>query len=797
MRLRILFLFLSISLVSKGQTISGLVTDAGEKPLANVTVSLLKAKDSLLLKTAITNAEGRFSIGHNYTAELLVQVSAVGFDPVLKLVEPGKMIRIVMEKSTKQLKEVVVTARKPLVEVRPDKLVFNVEGSINAAGSNALELLQKSPGVIVDKDDNIILSGKNGVRVYVDGKPSPLGPADLAAYLRSMNSNDIEAIEIITNPSAKYDAEGNAGIINIRLKRNKNFGWNGSVSGGYGIGIYSKYNGGLSLNYRNKRINFYSNYSAYNSKNESQLNLYRIQNDTTYDQRSTSIYYSKGHNLKTGLDIFLNKKNVLGIMFNANFSDNDWSGNSRTPIAAEGARDMERVLTALGKSTSNRNNITGNINYKFADTSGRELNIDADYGMYRLRNNGVTPNVYTKANTSQVESIYTFSTNTPTNIDLISLKADYEQNFAKGKLSTGFKSSQVRTDNDFSFFNHDINDNPVFDNQRSNRFLYTEWINAVYGQYKRQIKKINYQVGIRFEQTNSKGDLRSEQAIDNKIVKRSYLDFFPSAGISYQLNQTSSIGFSYSRRIDRPRYQDLNPFENKIDELSYQKGNPFLRPQYTHSVELRHTYKYTLTTTLSYSDVRDYFAQISDTIEGKRNFLMQRNLANQKIISLNISYPFSITKWWSVYANLNVYHTRYNASFEQGKTIRLNATVASIYQQQTFQLGKKWTAELSGFFNSPSIWGGTYQTRSIWSLDAGLQKRFWKDNASIKLSVSDLFFKMPWRGTSEFGGLYIIASGRWESRQLKMNFTYRFGNKQVKSARNRNTGLDDLKGRVD
>jgi len=794
--------FLTILLISflsiwstQAQKIEGKIQNEKKEPVANATVTLLKQKDTSLLRTAISNAEGAFSFNYNDSNKVMVKITVTGYHEKMLAVNNGSLPVITLSRKDAQLNEVVVTAKKPIIEVRPDKTVFNVEASINATGSNALELLQKSPGVIVDKDDNIVLSGKNGVRIYIDGKPSPLSMKDVTAQLKGMNSSDIEAIEIITNPSARYDAEGNAGIINIRLKKNKNYGWNGNLAGGYGVAVNSRYNESGSLNFRNKNINFFSNVSAFQNKNENIFRLYRVQNDTTYDQESVGIYRSKGYNLKTGMDWFISKKQTLGIVVTGNINDVKGQNNSQTDIADEDLKTVDRILFANGTNQSKRNNLSTNLNYRFTDSTGKEFSMDADYGIYRVKSQTYIPNIYTDPSGSNVISEYTFGTDAPTNINLYSFKADYEQNLGKGKISGGVKTSLVKTDNDFSFYNY-IDNKPEYDVLRSNRFVYTEWVNAAYAQYRAQIKKVSYQLGLRVEHTSSEGDLTTSSTASDKNVKRDYLDFFPSAGISFQLNKKNSLGLSYSRRIDRPRYQDLNPFENKLDELTYQKGNPFLRPQYTNSIELRHTYAFKLTTTLSFSDVQDYFAQITDTVESKRSYIMQRNLANQKIISLNVSYPFNITKWWSVYANVNVYHTRYRATFEEGKGIKLDATVASIYQQQTFKLGKGWSGEISGFFNTPSVWGGTYKTSTIWSLDAGIQKKFWNDNASIKASVTDIFYTMPWSGVSQFGGLYIKASGQSETRQFKVNFSYRFGNKQVKESKKRNTGLDDLNNRA-
>ncbi len=784
------------ALQDMAQEIKGKLKNENGEALAKVTVTLHKAKDSALLRTTLSADDGSFTFSFNDTIAVLIRFDAIGYENRwMSALTLASKPEISLSRTTKALEAVVVTAKKPIVEVKPDKLVFNVEASINATGNNGLELLQKSPGVIVDKDDNILLAGKNGVRIFIDGKPSPLSGTDLAAYLRGLNSNDIEAIEIITNPSAKYEAEGNAGIINIRLKKNKNYGVNGTISGGYGIMKFPKYNGAASLNYRNKKVNYFANYSIYNNRNWNKFDLYRIQNDTSYDQTSESRGHFQGHNLKAGADFFLNSKNTLGVVVNGNLGEMEWNSESQTPIAATGIKETDRTLYAESRTNNKRRNFTANLNYRFADTSGHEWSMDADFGKYSMRGYNTTPNVYLDNDGNEISS-YTFSSEMPTDISMISFKSDYEQNLWKGKLAAGIKSAYVLTDNNFAFYEYDANGNPVLNPNRSSRFEYTEWINAAYGQYRRQWKKIGIQAGLRLEQTNSHGQLTAAVPTDDEDVKRSYLNLFPSAGITWQLAEKHTLGLSYSRRIDRPRYQDLNPFEYQLDQLSFRKGNPFLRPQYTNIIELRHTWAQKLTTTLSYSKVNDFFAQVTDTVDGNRNYIQQRNLANQEVYSLTATYPFSITKWWSVYANVTLYHSRYRAEFEENKIIKLNATVFNLYQQQTFKIAKGWTAELSGSYNSPSVWGGTYQTNAFWNLDVGLQKKFWKDNATIRVSVTDIFYTQPWSAVSNFGGLYLIASGAFESRQFKANFSWRFGNNQVKAARNRQSGIDELNQRA-
>lgn len=281
-----------------------------------------------------------------------------------------------------------------------------------------------------------------------------------------------------------------------------------------------------------------------------------------------------------------------------------------------------------------------------------------------------------------------------------------------------------------------------------------------------------------------------------ETVKRSYLNFFPSAAISYTMNPSHQFNINYSRRIDRPRYQDLNPFENKLDELTYQKGNAFLRPQYTNSFSLSHTYKSFLTTSLGYSHVSDLITIINDTAHKNAAFITNKNLASQDIYSINISTPLKISKWWMAYANVTANHSRYKANFEDGKTIDLNVTTVNYYNQHAFTLGKGYTAEASGWFNTPSIWGGIFKTEFMWSADAGIQKMLFADKATLKLSVTDVFKTNQWKSVSNYAGTTFHAQGGYDSRQFRLSFQYRFGSNQVKAARERKTSIESESNRL-
>jgi iron complex outermembrane recepter protein len=781
-----------------GQVVS---TDSARAMAA--TVSVHRSADSALVKSTLCDEKGRFEITNLSSGEYFLSVSALGHKAYRSAgfaLQPGawhKADPIKLTQTSKELAGVVVTSKKPMFEVKADKTIFNVEQSINAQGSNALELLQKSPGVQVDNNENISMKGKTGVRIYVDGRMMQLDARELADYLKNINSNDIEAIEMVPNPSAKYDASGNAGVINIKLKKNKKYGTNGSANLGLVQGVTPKGNGSINLNHRNKKINAFGNIGGNIGKYHNTIDLYRIQSDTIYDQASTMHNLRQSANAKAGIDYFINGKHTVGFMGTVNAGQNINKTNTVTQIGAAGNNATDKSLLAQNLQTSYRTNANLNFNYRYADTLGRELNLDADYGLFRGVGHSTQPNFYVDKLGAPISN-FTYRNNTPTDIDIYTLKADYTQNAWKGNLGYGAKIAHVKTANAFEFF-QDVNSLPVLDFGKSNRFKYLETVGAAYANYSRNFSKgWSAQAGLRAEHTQSEGTLtRLDGAVQTDgYVKRKYLDFFPSAALSWMVNKTNSLSINYSRRIDRPTYQDLNPFENKLDELTYQKGNAFLRPQYTNNVEMTHTFKGFLNTTVGYSHVKDFATEITDTANGNATFIQKRNVAKQQIFSASLSSPLPINKWWNGFASLWFNYQLFEGQFENG-TLKRQLPMYGLYMQHTFNLGKKGSmAELSGWFNGPGIWGGTWETKPMGGFDVGFQQPLLKKKATVKVSVTDVLFTQYWRAASDFAGLYIRGEGRNETRTFRLNFTYRFGRSEVKQARQRKTGLESEAERI-
>lgn len=800
----LLALVSSMSLVyaqSNGKISGSLLDDEG-KPISYANVILFTLTDSAMVKAEITDDKGVFQMSGIEAGGYWITASFVGlpdFNSEALQVEEGQHLALPAFRllpSSNDLSEVTVTATKPLVEVKPDKMVFNVEGSINAQGNTALELLRKSPGVMVDNNDNVMLQGRSGVQIYIDGKPSPLSSSDLAAYLQTLQSSEIEAIEIITNPSSRYDAQGNAGIINIKIKKDKNLGANGNFDAGYSIGKLPQYNAKLSGNYRNKKVNLFGSYGYGEGRNRNLFNMYREQSGLSFDQRNVNLSNWNNHNFRAGADFFINKKSTIGLIANGNVSDFTSNSNSRTPIAVIGSGTVDSLLLASNRQNGMRSNYNFNLNYAYDGGNGVTWNIDADYGLFENDGDEYQPNRYTDPTGTETYEERIYANETPTSINIYTFKIDHERNLFGGKLGTGIKLSQVNTDNTFDFYNV-LNGEYVLDQNRSNQFEYLENVNAAYLNYSGKFsEKVNFQLGVRAEQTNSEGDLTAFVQSDEDNVKRSYLDFFPSGGLTFQANQMNSFQLTYSRRIDRPSYQDLNPFQNRLDELTFEKGNPFLNPQYSHNFQLTHTYKYMYNTSLSYSRTTDLITRITDISGTSASFITWLNLAEQDVLSLSVSAPIQITKWWNSYMNLTGSHTSNTADYGDGKVVDLQALSFNAYAQQTFTLPMDMKLELSGWYAAPGIWGGTFETKGMGNVDIGVQKKILDGKANLKVAVSDVFRTNRWSAISQFGALYMKAGGSWDSRRLRVNFSYRFGNDEVKAARRRNTGLEDEKGRI-
>ncbi len=692
------FLF-SISIYA--QTISGRIQDDKAQAIEFATVALHNAKDSTIVKGEISTTNGAFEINGVKSGEYFIDCSFVGFTNYYGAAfyfdgSNKDLGKITLSVSNELINEVTVKARKPLIEIKADKTILNTDASITSAGSNGLELLRKAPGVSIDNNENIQLKGKNGVRIYIDGKPSYLNEKELANLLKGMNAADIEAIEIITNPSAKFDAQGNAGIINIRLRKNKNFGTNGNINASAGYGRHHKSYIGLNLNNRNKKTNTFGSIGIGNNKNYNSLNLLRDQDGGIFDQKQTQVNTNNPLNGKFGIDYYANKNHTFGFLVNANtqYKDNIFDSQSNTFISSNLTRErIDSTLRASNTINNNAINANVNFNYRFADTLGNELTIDLDKGYYNNESSSMQPNMYINGVTGKVSTERSFANETPSKIDINTVKIDYTKELKSSGLSLGIgaKYANVKSDNTFLFFNVEDGQR-IKDNNQSNKFIYTENVAAAYTNISgKASKKVNFQVGLRMENTASIGDLRREVGIPSKsddYVKRNYTNFFPSGALTYTLNENNSFNLTYSRRIDRPSYQDLNPFEWRLDELTFRKGNPRLTPQYNNNYELTYTALQMISTSISYTKSIDVVTDIveKDVTMLGRSYINYRNLASQENYAMTISSPLPIKSWWNGYISATLYKAFYKARFPEYTFDVATPIATNIYMEHGFTL---------------------------------------------------------------------------------------------------------------
>jgi outer membrane receptor protein involved in Fe transport len=803
-----LMFFLFISLNAKGQLgqIKGFLQDGQNEAVIYANVSLHQSADSSLVKVETTNDAGLFLMSAVEAGRYFIKASYVGLAdllvPSFELAtgESKDLGILQFSNGGTDLSEIVVTTSRALVEVKPDRTVFNVQGTINSVGEDALALMRKAPSVTVDNNDNISVLGRTGVRIFIDGKVLPLSGNDLTAYLQNLTAEQIDRIDIITNPGAKYEAEGNAGIIDIRLKRDENLGANGSVSSSFSQGRESRYNLSSTLNYRNKRMNVFGNIGYGERTGFNDMLFESYQNNFLLDEINNTTFTATNFDYRLGTDFFIGKKQTVGFLIGGSTNDRDNVNENIIKISSlPTISDIDSVLFARNTSTGGGSNYTFNVNYRYDISKDKSFNIDLDYGKYNSYSSRFSPNRYYETIKEDVFLSERINIIDPENdIDIYTVKADYEQPLAGGQFGIGGKISRVVSDNSFLFYDQ-INNVVIRNDQRSNIFEYKENVYAGYVSFTRPInKKLSFTSGIRLEQTDAVGSLTPfDEALSEPPVLQNYLSAFPNLGFSWTPKQAHSFNLAFGRRINRPDYNVLNPFENRLSELSFEKGNPRLQAEIVNNVELGWTYKYRYNFKLGYSKTENQITRLiaPDTEDARAGFITWANLAEQTVISANISAPVQVSEKWNAFFNLSASYIDNQADYGNGQMVDIQAFTYSIYTQQTFTLPKKFKGEISGYYSGPGVWGGVFEYEALWSLNLGLQRKFFKDKLNVKLAANDIFYQSWWEGTSNFAGLESFGSGKNDTRRVTISVSYNFGNQKVKS-RKRKTGIEEESQRV-
>jgi len=799
--------FTTISLCGFAQQsigkIIGHVIDGNTNTIGSATITLLKAKDSSIAKISTSDKAGSFSFDNIAAGKYLVSISAVAhqtaYSPVFELSAANSSVTlktIKLEPQSKLLGTVTVTAKKPLIEQRPGMTVLNVDASPTNTGTNALELLEKSPGVSVDNDGNISLKGKQGVLILIDGKPTYMSPTDLAAFLKNMQSSNLDQIEIMTNPPAKYDAAGNSGIINIKTKKGNIKGMNGTANIGYSQSYYSRFNGSANLNYRNNKLNLFGGYNGGTYEGYNNLTIERkfYESDKTLtgtgDQLSNRHFKGTYQSVKAGMDYYFSKKDVAGFVANGYFGDNH-QPQSTTANVRDASESILYKLRSNADNSSSYTNISVNGNYKHTfDSTGRELSADVDYAHYNNKSNNSLSTQSFDANDIKDGNPVNLAGHIPSIINIYSGKLDYIHPFKGGlKLETGLKTSYVETDNQVTYLRN--NGSGWSQDDRSNHFVYKENINAAYAIFSKKMKKWDVTAGLRVENTISKG----HQVKNDSTFTRNYTNLFPNVGLGFSASDKNQINFSYSRRVSRPDYEDLNPFIYFIDSLTYGQGNPYLQPQFTHNFELSHTYNKFLTTTINYTQTNDIITQIlKQDAEKKTTYQTTENLSSMKQFGVSVTANMPVRKWWNINLYTNVFNNHYKGIYG---TDPIDVQVTSFMGNMTnsFTMGKGWSAEVSGWFRTKGA-EGLLIAGNMGAINSAISKQIMKKKGTIKIGVSDILNTQQFHGYAKYSVVDVKVDSYRTSRQFNLNFIYRFGKTNIPSERRKTGGANDEQNRV-
>ena len=791
----------------EGTRIKGVVQgEQGNVEAATVTLY----KDSTLHKVAITDKLGIYEFENIKSGNYRISVTSTGFEavfiePFLLLNESIKEIpAIKLQPSSKSLSGITVQARKPLVENKIDKMVVNVDAAITNAGATAMEVLEKSPGVTVDREGNISLKGKQGVIVLVDGKQTYLGGQDLANLLRNMPSSQLDQIEIMTQPSAKFDAAGNSGIINLRTKKSLQNGFNGTINLSYVQGKYPKSPNSVNFNLRKGKINLFTSlsYSYWTGFNDQTL-LRKFKDENgqlvaEFDQKAYTTNENTNMSGRVGLDYSVNKNTTVGFQINGIYNPRSSEVNGQSDIY-NGTGVLDSFNLSSNHASDKWKNYGANFNFrKVLSTTGKELTADLDHIVYLSRNQQRAVNTNMLADGSMSGDPFLLNGDLPSEINIYSGKIDYVHPFAKdAKLEFGGKTSYVETDNNAKYTTYDYSV-PGWkdDNTRSNHFIYEENIHALYGSFSKKINRWGFQLGMRMENTNARGNQLGNTLQKDTSFKKSYTEFFPTAFLSFAGNDKNNFGLSYGRRIERPNYQDMNPFQYFLDQYTYRQGNPNLNPQFTHNIELSHNYNSFLNTTLNYTVTTDILNDIlKQNDETKVTYQTKENVAKRRNIGLAISFNKNITKWWTSNVYVNVNNSHYQGIVD-GADLNVKLTSFMGHTTQIFRFAKTWSAEVNGFYRTKTLETGVFLIEPMGVVSFGISKQIFQNKGTIKINAIDPFYIQRAKVIIDYGNIDTYVTNQWDNRRVAISFSYRFSKGQNVQQRKRTTSSAEEQNRV-
>lgn len=765
--------------------VNGRLTDSEHAGVSLATLSLKEVKENKIIQTKLTDTGGYFQLNIKEMGDYLLLISAVGMDslsiaftladkPLVQLSD------LILRAKPNRLKEVSITGKKAFIEQKIDRTIVNVGALISNDGANALEVLEKSPGVSVDANGKISFKGKPGVTVLIDGKLTYLSGSQLAGYLRSIPSAMLDQIELMDTPPAKYDAAGDGGMINIKTKKSKAEGFNGTLSANYGLSHYGQTSESLNLNYRRNKMNLFANASYGLSQGFRQTELLREISDDKGDLssvfRQNLLIKPKNNNanLKLGMDYELSPGTTWGIVFNGSFSP----GSLKLPSSnylynSQGELDSTVLADNSGKSQFNKAGLSLNYNHEF-ERKGKVLSFDLDYLKYNANNREQFLNLTYLADGTLVAQQMMTST-LPSDISIYSVKADYTHPLkGSAKIETGFKSSYVNTDNEASYFN--VLERISSPNYNfSNQFIYKENINAAYLNFNKTMKRFEFQAGLRIENTNAKGQQVGNVSHPDSSFVNHYTNLFPTAYLSYKLDTSGThlLVASYGRRIGRPYYKDLNPFVQPSDKFTYTAGNPFLRPQFADYYKLAYRYRQLLSAAVFYTRISDLQNEV---VRQEGNIFIDGtgNIGTATYLGTSLNVAFSPFAWWTVNSYMQVVRNQFKGQL-YSTILHQSSTYFETNTSNQFSLPKGWSAELSFFYVGKRA-NGQAMVDPFGQVNTGIQKKFMQNKAALKFNVRDVFNTYKADGLTNFiPNVYSTFRNRFNSQAFTFGFTYSFG----------------------
>ncbi|TPG72505.1 TonB-dependent receptor [Hymenobacter nivis] len=780
--------------------ITGAVRDPAGGPVEFATITLHRVADSAVVKSEFSDAQGAFALRAPAGTRYRVSAAQVGYVrywsapfelPAAGLALPPISLRT---SAATALREVVVLGQKPLFEHLADRTVVNVENSPLAAGNTTLDVLARAPGVTVDGSDNLALRGRQGLLVLIDGKRQPMTGTELADYLRTLPAEQLKSIELITNPPASYDAQGTAGVIAINFKKDQRQGANGSVNLGYGRGVYGRLTTGATLNYRRGKANAYGTYTYADRSTYLRLASHRVfygQGQPTggSQQEDYLATRTRAHNWKAGVDYAFTSRTTLGAALTGQAARSTGQGtNAVTLLDASGG--PSRALVSGAYRNANTPNLAANLNLRhaFADSSNsRALTADANYAAYRLgRQQGLSalPEAGSGAPTL-------LSSDQTGRLTLLTGQLDYVQPLAHRRLlSGGLKVSRVQSGND-AVFQQTANGLTTLDTAQTNQFRYTETVRAAYLSWQQTGARATWQAGLRGEQTTAQG----VQEVGNQRFDRQYIQLFPSASLKYTFSPKHELTFALSRRLDRPGYDQLNPFRIYLNATTYRSGNPALLPQTSYNAEVTHTYRQKYTVGLSYSRTQAPILIVVQPATATSRFVLARpvNLGPQHYAALTLTVPLTPTKAWSIYNSAVFYYSRFTGELA-GTTLNRAKPSLNLSSTHTLALGHGWSADLSATYQSPEVYG-FITSRANGDVTLGAQKSLLKGQGTLKLNVTDVLYTNRNIATSTYDNYVENFTQSRDSRVATLSFRYRLGRGQA-AANRRADGAEEEKRRA-